>query len=184
MAAMAFGTATASADHFEPNSKKECGARNPSTNQLSCTLTIAINDDGPGLPPGDVITVELGPGATYDSATVTGGTCAGTVNLTSTAKQLRVDPQHPGFLDDCTIIVEEVLTVNPLSTQVCQRLDSPANDPPFIVCARVLAPPTSAEQCKNGGFQTYRLFKNQGDCVAFVETEGKNEPGQNQPNQP
>jgi hypothetical protein len=36
--------------------------------------------------------------------------------------------------------------------------------------------PTSADQCKKGGWQTYGLFKNQGDCVSFVATKGKNQP--------
>jgi hypothetical protein len=36
--------------------------------------------------------------------------------------------------------------------------------------------PTSQDQCKNGGWQTYGVFKNQGDCVSFVATKGKNPP--------
>lgn len=37
-------------------------------------------------------------------------------------------------------------------------------------------PPTSTDQCKDGGWQTYKdaqgtpAFKNQGDCVSFVNT--------------
>lgn len=43
--------------------------------------------------------------------------------------------------------------------------------------------PTDADQCKDGGFLSFGgIFKNQGDCVSFVKTGGKNEPGQNQPN--
>jgi hypothetical protein len=37
--------------------------------------------------------------------------------------------------------------------------------------------PTSADQCKNGGWQAYGVFKNQGDCVSYVATHGKNQPG-------
>jgi hypothetical protein len=36
-----------------------------------------------------------------------------------------------------------------------------------------VGPPTSKEQCKNGGWQTFntpRTFKNQGDCIQFVNT--------------
>jgi len=36
-----------------------------------------------------------------------------------------------------------------------------------------VGPPTSKDQCKNGGWQTFntpRRFKNQGDCVQFVNT--------------
>jgi hypothetical protein len=36
--------------------------------------------------------------------------------------------------------------------------------------------PTSKDQCKNDGWRNYAGFKNQGDCVSFVATEGKNPP--------
>ena len=37
-------------------------------------------------------------------------------------------------------------------------------------------PPTSKDQCKNGGWQSFNepAFKNQGDCVSYVATGGKN----------
>ena len=41
-----------------------------------------------------------------------------------------------------------------------------------------LALPTSKEQCKNGGWHDFGVFKNQGDCVSFVATGGKNPPGE------
>jgi hypothetical protein len=36
--------------------------------------------------------------------------------------------------------------------------------------------PTSMDQCKSGGWKTFAIFKNQGDCVSFVATKGKNPP--------
>jgi hypothetical protein len=36
--------------------------------------------------------------------------------------------------------------------------------------------PTAKDQCKNGGWQTFGVFRNQGDCVSFVATGGKNPP--------
>jgi hypothetical protein len=36
--------------------------------------------------------------------------------------------------------------------------------------------PTTKDQCKNGGWRSYNVFKNQGDCVSFVATKGKNPP--------
>jgi hypothetical protein len=37
--------------------------------------------------------------------------------------------------------------------------------------------PTTKDDCKNGGWQTFDPpFKNQGDCVSFVATKGKNQP--------
>jgi hypothetical protein len=41
---------------------------------------------------------------------------------------------------------------------------------------QVVLLPTTADQCKNGGWQSYGVFKNQGDCVSFVATGGKNPP--------
>ena len=41
--------------------------------------------------------------------------------------------------------------------------------------------PTSKDECKNGGWRTYGVFKNQGDCVSFVATGGKNPPGKKTP---
>lgn len=34
------------------------------------------------------------------------------------------------------------------------------------------------DQCKDGGWQTMGGFKNQGDCVSFFATGGKNQPSQ------
>jgi choice-of-anchor C domain-containing protein len=36
--------------------------------------------------------------------------------------------------------------------------------------------PTNKDQCKNDGWKEYSVFKNQGDCVSFVATKGKNLP--------
>ncbi len=36
--------------------------------------------------------------------------------------------------------------------------------------------PTSLEQCKSNGWRSFSGFKNQGDCVSYVATHGKNPP--------
>ncbi len=36
--------------------------------------------------------------------------------------------------------------------------------------------PTTKDQCKNGGWRNFPGFKNQGDCVSFIATGGKNPP--------
>ncbi len=36
--------------------------------------------------------------------------------------------------------------------------------------------PTTKDQCKKGGWQSFGVFKNEGDCVSFVATGGKNPP--------
>lgn len=35
--------------------------------------------------------------------------------------------------------------------------------------------PTKTDECKNGGWQSFGAFKNQGDCVSFVATKGRNQ---------
>jgi hypothetical protein len=48
--------------------------------------------------------------------------------------------------------------------------------------------PQTTEECKKNGWKNFEnpdgspMFKNQGDCVSYVATHGKNEPGQNVPN--
>lgn len=36
--------------------------------------------------------------------------------------------------------------------------------------------PFDLDDCKDGGWMTYSIFKNQGDCVSWIATAGKNEP--------
>jgi hypothetical protein len=50
------------------------------------------------------------------------------------------------------------------------------NDSGNIVVVDAPALPNSKDQCKNGGWKRYGVFKNQGDCVSFVTTKGKNRP--------
>ncbi len=38
------------------------------------------------------------------------------------------------------------------------------------------SPLPSKDACKNGGWRSYGVFKNQGDCVSFVATGRKNRP--------
>jgi hypothetical protein len=48
-----------------------------------------------------------------------------------------------------------------------------AGDPDAFV-AKIATLPMSIDECKNGGWKTFGVFKNQGDCVSFVATKGKN----------
>ena len=175
--------AQASAQHFEEGSMKVCGPL--ISGQVDCTLTITIEDDlADGVFEGDDIIVTLGPGttgATYDSADVSG--CGGAAVTVDDTTHLSVDPDLSP-VDDCTIVVEEVLNAT-TDGEVCQTIDNEANDPPVTVCADILPGPTDAEaDCKKGAWDDWGVFKNQGDCVSYVATQGKNEPGQNVPGAP
>ena len=45
-----------------------------------------------------------------------------------------------------------------------------AGSEPVAIAVTPLIVPTSKDQCKNGGWRNFPQFKNQGDCVSFVET--------------
>jgi hypothetical protein len=70
-----------------------------------------------------------------------------------------------GTLDDVYIIFDESGTTHIDNISVNnQVVGSPTS-------------PTNKDECKNGGWQNYNpTFKNQGDCVSFVATGGKNPP--------
>ena len=60
-----------------------------------------------------------------------------------------------------------VSITSPFSATRSVILDCQPDPPPV---------PTRKDQCKNGGWQSYGVFKNQGDCVSFIATGGKNQP--------
>ena len=46
----------------------------------------------------------------------------------------------------------------------------------FIDDVSFTATATTVSECKNGGWEAFGIFKNQGDCVSYVATDGKNQP--------
>jgi hypothetical protein len=49
----------------------------------------------------------------------------------------------------------------------------PFGTAPYDVQDCFLFRPTSKDQCKNGGWRTFGMFKNQGDCVSFVRKQAR-----------
>jgi hypothetical protein len=47
---------------------------------------------------------------------------------------------------------------------------------PTTTTTTLIAGLTSMDQCKKGGWVTFGVFKNQGDCVSFLATGGSNPP--------
>ena len=45
-----------------------------------------------------------------------------------------------------------------------------------VQIGRIGVSPTTTSDCRKGGWRNFPGFKNQGDCVSFVATEGKNQP--------
>jgi hypothetical protein len=111
-------------------------------------------------------------GATYASADFVSG-CGGAAVSLDNPTQLSVDPTVSP-VDDCAIVIDEVLTATSTG-EVCPTIDNVANDPPFTVCADILAGPEDPEtDCQKGAWEDWGVFKNQGDCVSYIATNGRN----------
>ena len=57
-------------------------------------------------------------------------------------------------------------------------LQPDAGSPVVTTTVTYCPPPLAAEECKKGAFESFPnlAFKNQGDCVSYVETAGRNPP--------
>jgi hypothetical protein len=74
---------------------------------------------------------------------------------------------------------DDVVMAFPTGDTTCSR--SITSTPDVLISGDAIvhdAPPvpTSKEQCTNGGWRRYDVFKNLGACVSFVATGGSNEP--------
>jgi hypothetical protein len=62
-------------------------------------------------------------------------------------------------------------------TPTCEGGGTDCVSTPWMRAISYTTGPTTKEQCKNGGWKAFGIFKNQGDCLSFVATGGKNPPG-------
>ena len=175
VAGLALFAVPAGAQHFEEGSSKDCGPL--IAGQVECTLTITIEDDlAAGVFEGDdiIVTLDAGTtGATYASADFVSG-CGGAAVSVDDTTHLSIDPDVSP-VDDCIIVVDEVLDAS-ATGEVCQTLDNLANDPPITVCDDIVAPEDPETACKKGAWEDWGVFKNQGDCVSYIATNGRNAP--------
>jgi hypothetical protein len=58
------------------------------------------------------------------------------------------------------------------------NLEPDPGSPVVTTTVTYCPPPLAGEECKKGGFENFPnlAFKNQGDCVSYVETAGSNPP--------
>jgi DNA-binding beta-propeller fold protein YncE len=100
-------------------------------------------------------------------------------DLGSTASQLAVSPDGENLYVVNSSVVRQY-TIDPATGTLTPKNPATAPTPGNSVGLAIASPrpllPTSKEQCKNGGWKAYG-FKNQGDCVSFAATKGKNPPG-------
>lgn len=76
---------------------------------------------------------------------------------------------NPGGTGDKIIDPDGVVDYTPFLTAVPDA----DNDGIIDACDAQVGPPTNKDQCKNGGWQSFnapRTFKNQGDCIQYVNT--------------
>lgn len=66
------------------------------------------------------------------------------------------------------------LTLSPIAPGLPWVPTSQSSHEAFV---QPLLRPRSAEDCKDGAWRDYRIFANQGDCVSFAVTGGRNRPG-------
>lgn len=90
------------------------------------------------------------------------GSLSATNNWWGAASGPKYNGAGPGTGDNISD-PDHVVTFTPFLTS---KNGTPCAPPP-------VGPPTNADQCKNGGWQTFntpRTFKNQGDCIQYVNT--------------
>jgi hypothetical protein len=105
-------------------------------------------------------------GNTVAGLDVTAGAYSGTLNAENNWWGSASGPtiaSNPGGTGDAIIDPSGVVDYTPFLTS---SAGTPCAPPP-------VGPPTNKDQCKNGGWQTFntpRTFKNQGDCIQYVNT--------------
>lgn len=78
-------------------------------------------------------------------------------------------PTNPGGTGDKIIDPANVVDYTPFDTSVPDA----DNDGIIDACDTQVGPPTNKDQCKNDGWKSFtfpRTFKNQGDCIQYVNT--------------
>lgn len=102
------------------------------------------------------------------------GVCApdGVFSIPSTYTAVITTPSGGCFTDE-----GQVAVFGSAGHDLNEHFLSSAN-PTAVPCVPPPPPPlpTSKDQCKEDGWKSYGVFKNEGDCVSFVATGGKNGP--------
>lgn len=108
----------------------------------------------------------------------------GWTHVEFTGTQLAAAYAAAGILNPATATLQDVYIIFDEGTDVPAggTIGTPGtvNIDNISVNNQVVGSPTSPvtkDECKNGGWQNFNpAFKNQGDCVSFVATKGKNVP--------
>jgi hypothetical protein len=95
---------------------------------------------------------------------------------------LQIVPSHIVFSNGYDASIDVPITDCPASlpgdgTPLFAGDTSPWGFTQDYVVNDAAALPSSKDQCNNGGWRNFDVFKNQGDCVSYVSTKGTNPPG-------
>lgn len=76
-----------------------------------------------------------------------------------------------------TLADSGITSVTVSRTEPTEQWDFFIDDVSFTVPVPPDVFPSGKSDCKSGGWQRFSVFKNQGDCVSYVATNGRNAPG-------
>jgi hypothetical protein len=167
-------------------------AQQPGQDSVTGTFGVALGGDVPVAFASDVHSGPAGedPGGTFVSVAdgpspVTWSVdCLYVTGSTAVVGIARDDGFGSAFLriEDAPVDMFSYVLVSVRPTvDACRRPDLSFSVPLPLVSGDIVvvdAPPgpTSKEQCKNAGWRNFGAFKNQGHCVSYVATRGKNHP--------
>ena len=139
---------------------------------LECGGQAIVNFQSSGFPVGTVRTgVILDNGAGYYTA------AGGFVNESGEfGGGFGSSAGFPDGTYELTVFVDEDSDLQP-------DPGSPTATTTFVVDVCQPAVPTTKEECKKGTYEQFVEATNQGDCVSYVSTNGRNELGKNIPGQ-
>jgi hypothetical protein len=114
--------------------------------------------------------------------TSTAGTVTGRKSLPGDTSQISCSPFGDGILvETFNLTTTYTATINGTQQSTgtaTVSIEGTLGEPPIFhedFASNGVVQLTSKEQCRDGGWQSFG-FKNQGDCVSFVATGGKNPP--------
>ena len=132
------------------------------------TWTLAVANHGPDAAAGVTVTDVLPAGATFVSSSTTVGSCSGTATVTCDLGALA-----NGAGATVTIVVTPGSAGQLSNTAtVSSTTDDPVAGNNSSTVSTTVNPqmPSTKNDCKDGGWHAYGIFKNGGDCVSYVAT--------------
>jgi hypothetical protein len=130
------------------------------TGPVSSSLTVNYTITGTATNGVDYVVIS-------GSVVIASGSSSGTITITPVDDAIEESNETVTL----TVVAGAGYVVGSNNADTVEIADNDGPAPPVTALL-----PTTKDQCKKGGWQTFGVFKNQGDCVSFVATEGRNPP--------